>query len=418
MNNLHPEFQTELARAILQDHSFLPKYRKLLNHVLFKEREESEFIKHALTYFDEFKCTPSRNILLDYVSGKGYDIETLSEDTEYLYKKKANDITYIAKSLKDFTKKSKIRDSLIESMKLLEKSNYGEIHKKIKEAVIDYEGYDDIGNLFWEEGENVLKRLGSQENFIPTGIYELDENMSGGAIRGTENVIVTPPNKGKTTVLVNIGKYAVLNGFKVVHYTLELSAEIIIRRYMMSMCRMTKKMLVEKKKTAYDEILRLSEEVQKESLIVKRYKSTTCTVQELYNHLNSIRDKVGFIPDMVIVDYGDLLKPSRTYAEKRHELSSIYAELRDMADEFNLVLWTATQTNRQGNQDELITINELAECFDKAAIADVIISVNQTLEEKRAGEARMFLAKNRDDESLISIPIETDWTKAHIGNCE
>lgn len=416
MDTLNPEFQTELARAILQDHSFLNKHRKLIDPVLFKDKVEHELIRNLLKYYDEYKSTPSRNVLFDYVSKTGYQIESLEEDCEHLYEDRAQDITYIADSLQDFVRKTRIKDTLLESMQLLEKGDYGGIYKKIKTSINDYDGFDDIGSYFWEEGKNILKSLDQQDDCIPTGLYELDEKMSGGAMRGTENVIVTPPNKGKTTTLINIGKYAVLNGYKVVHYTLELSAKIIERRYMMSMVKMTKAMLKQKKRTAYDRILKLAEDVQKESLIVKRYKPTTCTIQDLYNHVNSIRDKVGFIPDLVIIDYADLLKPSRNYAEKRHELASIYNEARDLAVEFNLGLWTATQTNKQGNQDELITINELAECFEKAAIADVIISLNQTLEEKRNNEARLFLAKNRDDVSLETVNIETDWSKAYIGN--
>jgi len=415
MDTLNPEFQTELAKAILQDHAFLPKHRRLVNHKLFKDKTESEVMRHALDYYDKYKCVPFKNVLLDYMSHKGYDIESLDEGSAYLFDGEVHDLSYIADSLQEFSRKARIKDTLLESMDLLKKGDYASIYRKIKESVVDYEGFDDVGSFFWDDVKSTIIGMDRKEEYIPTGISDVDNRMSGGAIRGTENVIVTPPNKGKTTILINIGKYAVLNGFKVVHYSLELSAEIIKRRYIMSMVRMTKNTIKAKKKTAYNKVLELAEGIQRESLIVKRYKASTCTVQNLYDHLNSVRDKLGFIPDVVIVDYGDLIKPSHRYDQKRHELAEIYSDLRDMAIEFNLALWTATQTNRAGNQDELITINELSECFEKAAIADVIISANQTLEEKRNNEARLFFAKNRDDESLVSVNVETDWAKAYIG---
>lgn len=420
MNLLNPEFQTSLTRAILQDHSFLKKHRNILHYNLFKDKLENEVIKYTISYFDKYNNTPSRNILIDFMSKDGFDIEDTNNKVGYLYDEKIKDITYISDSIRDFVKKTKLKDVLVNSVKLLDENKYDIIYRDVKNVITEFENEDDIGDLFWNSTKGVLQNLDVKGDYIPTGLHGIDEIISGGALRGTLNVVITPPNKGKTTFLVNIGKYAALNGFNVVHYTLELSSMITRRRYLMSMTRMSKQELKDRKRTAYDKILGLAKNITRESIIVKQYLSSSTTTKQVRSHIEQIRNRFGFIPDIAIFDYADLFKPTHRYEEKRHELAEIYSDLRSIAVDYNIAGWTASQTSKEGNKSELATINELAECFQKAAIADVIMSVNQTLEEKRSrpATARVFIAKNRDDESLITREIKTDWSRAFIGNLE
>ena len=119
-------------------------------------------------------------------------------------------IEYIENATIDFVKKSKFKDALIESTKLLDKSEYETIVKKVKEVFDEFTSGEDIGSLFWGDAKSVLKSLDVKEDSIPTGVHDLDDVLTGGAKRGTLHVVITPPNKGNSTLLVNVGKYAVL----------------------------------------------------------------------------------------------------------------------------------------------------------------------------------------------------------------
>jgi replicative DNA helicase len=264
----------------------------------------------------------------------------------------------------------------------------------------------------------VLDTIDRTEKVVPTGMASIDNMLFGGTTRGTLNVIITPPNKGKSTFLINIGKYAALSGFKVVHYTFELSEDVINRRYFMSMVRMSKAELKSMKRTAFDRISRIAEKVASDSIIVKEYPAYCTTAATIRSHLHSVKNTRGFFPDLLIFDYADLMQSEERYKERRHELSSIYYGLRNLAKEFDAVSWTATQTNRTGNQGELITINDLAECFEKAAASDVMLSINQSLDDRRMHVpiARVFFAKSRDDASNESVEVLTDWQRSWIGD--
>ena len=417
MNVLTPEFQTSLTKAILQDHSFLPNYRSFIDKSLFKDDFEFVLVKYALSFFDKYKSTPSPGSLFNSIVKDGYVAEDLDGMQSY-YEDKVEDLDFIRDHVLDFIKKTRLRDVILNSNQLLDRGDYDSIYDSIKEVVFSHAGDDGIGSVFWEDKKSVLEQLDIVEPFIPTGINELDDVLNGGAIRGTLNVVITPPNRGKTTTLVNLGRNAVLQGRNVVHYTFELSERVINRRYFMSMTRMTKQELKKKKRTAYGKILDLAEGKLKQSLIVKKFPANMCTPNDARRHLNYRRNKYGFVPDLIIFDYADIMAASKRYTERRFEIESIYYDIRNIAEELNTVTWTASQTNRGWKEKEVVTVEDVDECYKKAAASDVMLSVNQTLEEKRGRPqtARLFLTKNRDDESEVEIEIQTDWSKAWMGN--
>jgi replicative DNA helicase len=113
-----------------------------------------------------------------------------------------------------------------------------------------------------------------------------------------------------------------------------------------------------------------------------------------------------FIPDMIIVDYADLIKPAgSSREEKRHQLEEIYEELRGISQEVGCPIWTASQTNRSGLNAEVITMESISEAFNKCFVADFIFSVSRTVSDKETNGGRIFIAKNRNGPDGMIYPI-------------
>ena len=117
---------------------------------------------------------------------------------------------------------------------------------------------------------------------------------------------------------------------------------------------------------------------------------------------------------MVIVDYGDLLRPVSAQREKRNELESIYEEMRGLAQENECCVWTASQTNRSGLNAEVITMEAISEAFNKCFVADFIFTVSRTIEDKQNNLGRIFVAKNRNGPDGIVFPIKMDASRVYI----
>ena len=118
--------------------------------------------------------------------------------------------------------------------------------------------------------------------------------------------------------------------------------------------------------------------------------------------------------DMIIVDYGDLLRPVRYLKEKRNELESIYEELRGIASEYEAPVWTASQTNRSGLNAEVITMESISEAFNKCFVADFIFSISRTVEDKGTNGGRLFVAKNRNGPDGLIYPLFMDTANVCI----
>ena len=167
------------------------------------------------------------------------------------------------------------------------------------------------------------------------------------------------------------------------------------------------------------EIINFKEEVYDEikdidgSLIIKEYPTKSASTNTIKAHLSKLV-KRGVKPGMVIVDYGDLLKPVVIRKEKRNELESIYEELRAISAEFECPVWTASQTNRSGLSAEVITMEQISEAFNKCFVADFIFSVSRTIEDKQNNKGKIFIAKNRNGPDGMVYNIFMDTSNVNI----
>ena len=193
-----------------------------------------------------------------------------------------------------------------------------------------------------------------------------------------------------------------------VYYTLELKDTVVGGRFDSCLSGIPLNDL----RTRKDEVLSHIESIDG-SLIIKEYPTKSASVQTIKNHIEKLK-KRGIFPDMVLVDYADLLRPVRNSNEKRHELEEIYEGLRALAQIYDIPLWTASQTNRSGLNAEVITMEAISEAFNKCFVADFIFSLSRTVQDKQSNKGRMFVAKNRNGPDGLVFPCFVDWSDVTI----
>ena len=118
-------------------------------------------------------------------------------------------------------------------------------------------------------------------------------------------------------------------------------------------------------------------------------------------------------PDVVIVDYADLLRGPQK--EKRHEeLEEIIEDLRGMAGEYEVPVYTASQINRSGAEDDIITGTKIAGSFSKMMTADFVVSLSRKIEDKLAGTGRWHVIKNRFGPDGMTFPSKANFSTGQI----
>jgi len=404
-------FQEKLVQSMFYDRSFFDQMSDVFDPYFLEVKYLRLFYERLADYRQKFEKHPSTEIMASIIKTE------MEEQSEVLQKQvkdyfarivttsQVEDEEYVKVTALDFCKKQKLKEAIMKSVGLLKTSSFDQISEVINQAMklgLDNDhGYDYLADF----EERFLKR---SRNPMTTGWKIIDDITKGGLGRGELGVVIAPTGAGKSMALVHLGAQAINEGKNVVYYTLELQDTVVASRFDSCITGVKLQDLHSFKDLIYDQVKELDGK-----LIVKEYPTKSASVNKLKQHLEKLR-RSGFEPDLICVDYGDLLQPISSYKEKRIELETIYEDLRGMAQEFECPVWTASQTNRSGLNAEVVTMESISEAFNKCFVADLIFTLSRTITDKNNNTGRIFVAKNRNGPDGIVYPIFMDTSNIKI----
>ena len=387
-------FQENLCQVILDDRAFTDQISEVLDIEFLELKYLRIFVTKLLDYREKYGSHPSRDTLTTILRTDLDDESPMSRKQVREYFARilsttdgVGDSDYIKSTALDFCKKQKLKEAMLKTVPLIQKSSYEEISTIINDALKlgqnNNFGYDYLKDF--ERRFEIKAR-----NPISTGWAEFDKLSGGGLGSGELGCVIAPTGAGKSMVLVHLGAEAVARGKTVVHYTLELADTVVATRYDSRLTSIPLGQVLTRKDDVYEMVKKIPGR-----LIVKEYPTKTASTQTIKVHLDKLKAQ-DIKVDMVIVDYGDLLRPIKARKEKRTELESIYEELRGLAQIHECPVWTASQTNRSGLNAEVITMEAISEAFNKCFVSDFIFTVSRTVIDKNNNTGRAFIAKNRN----------------------
>jgi replicative DNA helicase len=403
-------FQEGLCQLILEDRPFADQIIEVLDINFLELSYLRTFVRRVFSYRDKYNVHPSRKIMMTLLRSElEKETDTDKQQVRSYFARICNSEvegrSYIKEVALDFCRKQKLKEAMIESVRLLQTSSFDEISSVIN-AALKLGSDNDFGHDYVKDFEARFQL--KTRNAISTGWNEIDSLCSGGLGAGELGVVIAPTGAGKSMVLTHLGSQAVKDGKTVIHYTLELSDAAIGNRYDSCLSGVPLGELYQLKELVYETVQDIEG-----TLIIKEYPTKSASTRTLSTHLEKLR-KRDIVPDIIIVDYGDLLRPVHYQKEKRNELESIYEELRAIAQENKCPLWTASQTNRSGLNAEVITMESISEAFNKCFVADFIFSVSRTIDDKNNNTGRVFVAKNRNGPDGLVYPIYMDPASVKI----
>ena len=405
-------FQDKLTYLILTERVFADQIGEVLDYNFLEFKYLQAIVRSVYEYKDKYEVYPSLKIMATLLRSEIDDDVVREQAKEYLVKTLKTtsiieDCDYVKETSLDFCKKQKLKEAMMKSVKLLNNSSFDEISSVINEALklgtdVNF-GYD--YKLDFEERFKIRQR-----NPITTGWKEIDGICKDGLGNGELGVVIAPTGAGKSMALVHLGSQAVKLGKTVIHYSLEMSDTVIGTRYDSCITGVKLSDTFKFKEQIYENIKDIDGNV-----IIKEYPTKSATTATIKNHLERIKSR-GISIDMIIVDYADLLRPVTTKrtSEKRHDLESIYEELRGIAQVFECPIWTASQTNRSGLNAEVIDMSSISEAYNKCFVADFIFTISRTRGTKGNEQGNMYIAKNRNGPDGILFPIKMDTSNVKI----
>lgn len=409
------QVQLKILTLLWRDEQSYNVYRETIKPKYFSQSIHIDLCRIIFDYHEKYGKSPTLDVLVEEVTQmceKTKNKKKLEDDylecVLQMSDIEMDDIEYIKDKILSFGKRQALVDAVLESAEILEKkpdTEYPQIEGLVKDALLVGEDVNDLGVDIYE---NIEERFISYMNDddvierIPTGMEMLDSCLGGGVGRTEMCVVIAPPGKGKTTMLISMGAAALEEGYNVLHISLENNEKQITRNYDLRLLKKNMDYVRDNLDKSIAAMFNIKK-YRKGRLKIKKYPTKGATVNTIRGLLDQLKVVEKFVPDVVIVDYGMIVKPAREYAEKRSGIEGIYEDLRALADEYNCALYTAAQGNRASLSKKIVTTQDIAECFAIANIADIAIALCQTAKEKLQGIMRGFLAKNRDNADGIIL---------------
>ena len=373
------------------------------------------------SYYDKYRKLPSDKALPDYimnnVSGatdNGIDYSSTIGEINSFDRSCLHDRDFLLDTVEEFARQKAMEEAIRKAVGILnEDGDIGEVEELVKSALLvnrnvnvgqDY--FEDVSDRFRREAED------SDINRIPTVFVTHNRNLNGGLARKELAMVAAPPGVGKSLYLVNQGAQAIVDGKNVLYVSLEMSQDKIAARFDSVLSDLSIKDLKEKVfvKLKLKERLNEIRDTTRGRLIIKEFPTGSANVNQLRAFLVQLRLHKNFVPDLLIVDYLELLRPNRNIDSEYQAQQRISEELRGLGVEQDALVWTATQTNRQGRRVNIITDAELGDSYGKIRTADWAISLNQTQEEYDEGVMRVFVMKARDSKQHYIVNVSVDYT--------
>ena len=414
------QFQIGMLALMMQKYDFLLSAVELLQPDYFEDKVLIWTFQVLRDYHQDYDTSPSQMVIENELN-KAVAAGRIKAPDEALYKDVVKQLSkpvqaqsYLINEVVRFCRRTAMRNLWVNNAKSLETADddfWDGIVSQTQDVATIGTSFLDIGTrYFLEHAERIRARLqGEVKLQIPTGITELDYKLGGGLKAGQLGIWMGGTGAGKSIALPHCGKRAIINGYKVAHYTLELDEDDIAERYDSSWSSVPIHELKTQSKIVRQRLENLHTKYG-DCLVIKHYPTGTATTTTIKSHLKMLAS-MGFIPDLIIVDYGDLLKPLTSYNDEYADLGAIFKDLRGIAGEWNVPLWTATQVNRPGMSAEIADVEHIGDSFKKAQIADVIITICASREELEANILRLFGAKNRNGPPKFQITIRSAYDR-------
>lgn len=412
-------FQEKIAQIIFWDHKFANQVEEIIKTDFFDLDQISIFLEVFFKYKKKYERYPAQDAfgsILSLEIPDNMDKGILREKVLRFYKKilkneEINDEDYFKEKFVSFCKNKALVETIKECIPKIEKEEYDSIESAISNVMklgIDH----NFGHDYFEDIDDRYDLI--NRDVISTGSKELDNVTKGGFAKKELAVFIGSTGSGKSFFLANfIGEAAKL-GFNGIYYTLELSESRIGQRIDTKLTGVPLDDLV-CQKTLVKQRLKKVLEQSKASIVIKEYPQYTATITTIKNHIRKLAAIKNFRPDIIAVDYGDLLKGrDDSYEATRHNLKRNFDMLRTLAVELNVAVVTATQTNRGGLNAELVTLEHIGESYGKAHNADLICTISRTLEDKNNNTGKVCVIKNRNGIDGVIFPANLDYGRVKI----
>ena len=402
-----------ILENLIHNEEYARKVIPFLIEEYFSDNTEKRVFKHIKTFIEKYNTTPTQEALGiivdndDKLSSDDYD--SCTTYVENLNGSENVDMNWLMDETEDFCKYRAIFNAMSEGIQILQGDSpdkkWTSLPSILSDALaVSFDTH--IGHDYIDDSSDRYEFYQRKEKKIPFDLDLFNQITGGGTPLKTLNVVMAGTGVGKSLFMCHHAANCLLQNLNVLYITLEMAEERIAERIDANLLDVQVSDLRQLPKSVYQtKVDRISQQV-KGKLIIKEYPTSTANANHFRVLLDELKLKKSFVPDMVFIDYINICSSSRLKANGSVNsytfVKAIAEELRGLAGEYNIPIFTATQLNRTGSVSTDVGLEDTAESFGWPQTADFMFAITSTEELEEMNQVMVKQLKNRYNSATMN----------------
>ena len=395
-----------ILRGLLYDADYMRRVIPFIQESYFLEKTERQIFIKIKAFIEAYNTLPTKEMLIIDYTNAGVDQDEVDEFSGYLadVEKEKDDVPnveWLTTRTEEWCQEKAIHNAMLEALLIMDGKSKGKdkgmIPKMLQDALaVSFDPH--IGHDYFEDAESRYEFYHKIDARIPFHLEYFNKITKNGVPNKTLNICIAGINVGKSLFLCDLAANYVKQGKKVLYITMEMAEERIAERIDANMMNRPVDDLTFMSKDQFMKAIdRINGGTKGGKLIVKEYATAQAHVGHFRHLLNELWLKKSFKPDAIFIDYLNICASSRMKASAgMYELvKSIAEELRGLAVEFGVPIWSATQFNREGINSSDPDMTNTSESMGLPATADFMFALINSDELTAMNQFLVKILKNR-----------------------
>jgi len=407
--------QSRIENTILASLFFKEEYtRKVLPFIkeeYFGNRVEQLLFGEVFKFVEKYNNLPTKDaILIELNSRRDINEEELQHLKDYIVavENTDSDEQWLLETTEKFCKDRAVHNAVLSGIKILDNKDKKQTPEAIPHILSEAlaVSFDkSVGHDYIEDAEARFKFYHTKEKRYQFDLDYMNRITKGGVPSKTLNIALAGTGVGKSLFMCHVASSYLLQGLNVLYITLEMAEERIAERIDANLLDVTMEDLHDMPKQLYDGKIKKLREKTQGQLIVKEYPTASAHSGHFKSLINELALKKSFRPDVIFIDYLNICASSRFKGgniSSYFYIKAIAEELRGLAVEQNVPIFSATQTTRTGFVSTDIGLEDTSESFGLPATADFMFALMSNEELEQLGQMKVKQLKNRYNDPSVN----------------
>jgi archaellum biogenesis ATPase FlaH len=421
--------ENTILTNLFHNEDYTRKTLPFIKPYYFSQKDERELYVEVEKFVLKYKNLPTKEAILIELNNR----KDLNEEEFKNIKDLVNSISYeetdlqwLLDTTEKFCKDRAVHNAVLDGIKILDNKDKTRTPEAIPSILADAlaVSFDNhIGHDYIEDAKARFDWYHTKEKRYPFDLSFFNRITKGGVPSKTLNIALAGTGVGKSLFMCHVASSFLTQGQNVLYITLEMAEERIAERIDANLFDVTIDDLHAMPKELYDNKLSKLEGKTKGKLIIKEYPTASAHSGHFRSLLNELSLKKSFKPQVIFIDYLNICASSRFKGgniSSYFYIKAIAEELRGLAVEFDVPIFSATQTTRTGFVSTDIGLEDTSESFGLPATADFMFALMSNEELESLGQMKVKQLKNRyNDPSMNrSFIVGIDKSKMRLYDVE